>query len=153
MLLAQLQWHDSLKWRAADRPFRTDTEEPILLYHSGDRKKGFLYLRSNEVVHQFADEAGFRSRTLLAFDRDYPARMWRSGSSLLLGTQLPDRDHPVGQWYALQIPDESAQRSSEAPNRANPFRTGSSADHDDSRYAAPLFCNGAKWRRFLRTDV
>lgn len=106
VLLAQMQWYESLKWRAADRPFRTDTEEPVLLYHSGDRVRGFLYIRNNEVIHQFADEGGFRSRTLLAFDRAYPARLWRSGSSLLLGTQLPDRDHPVGQWYALQMPDD-----------------------------------------------
>ncbi|MDF2715418.1 MAG: hypothetical protein K0R28_2343 [Paenibacillus sp.] len=105
-LLAQVQWYNSLRWRAADRPFRTDTEEPLLLYHSGDRKKGFLYIRNNEVVHQFADEAGFRSKTLLAFDRSAPAQLWRIGSSLLIGTQLPDRDHPVGEWYALHMPDD-----------------------------------------------
>lgn len=102
---AELLWRDSLRWGEAEGIFQTDTSTPLLLHHSGDRQKGFIYMRNNEIIHQFADKAEFRSETLHTFELAVPAQLWRNGSALLLGTQLPDKDHPVGQWYELQLPD------------------------------------------------
>lgn len=101
--LDELRWRESAGWPRADGLFQTGSAQPLVLHRSPTIEEGLYYIQNNQLVRLYLEQARLRNDILLTFERSFPARLWTSGDSLLIGIQLPQRDHPRGRWHSLQL--------------------------------------------------
>lgn len=101
--LDELRWRESTGWPRADGLFQTGSAQPLVLHRSPTIEEGLYYIQNNQLVRLYLEQARLQNDILLTFERSFPARLWASSDLLLIGIQLPHRDHPRGRWHSLQL--------------------------------------------------